>query len=97
MRRAINRDRLQRAEAIGGATFFLIGLGTGLSGALLWGVTKVLGTDIHPLMYVIATVLLVSVIPLILLAGYFLDRSEKRPTESLISETTDSEERGSLK
>ena len=76
MRRMVNRTRLQKWEAVCGASCFIAGILAPVLGMSLLGLEWVMGVKIHTWLHFIGTALLVIGIPLILFAGFCLDWAE---------------------
>lgn len=69
-------------EAAGGVFGLAAGLLAAVLGGALTASTWVLGAELHPRLRWFGTALMVSTIPLLLLAGYCLDRMERGPKQA---------------
>src|SRR5262245_34217937 len=78
MRLVIDERRKQNVATTFGALSFMVGVAAAICGSVLIASLWIFGSDLHPWLKVAGTILLVAVIPLVLLAGYFLDWSEHR-------------------
>lgn len=72
---------LKSWEALGAVCCFAGGIGAGLIGSVLTGLTWIVGAQLHPLLRGTGTGLLILTIPLLILAGYFMDWAERKPTK----------------
>jgi hypothetical protein len=77
MRKVVNRNRVRRWEAVGGACCFLGGILAALLGSLLTASGWIVGAELHPWIHGAGTALLIVTIPLILFAGFCLDLAER--------------------
>ena len=82
MRLVIDERRKRNVATTFGALSFLVGVVAAITGCVLIVSLWIFGAEIHPWLKVAGTILLVAVIPLVLLAGYFLDWSEDRRESS---------------
>src|SRR5262249_59177096 len=78
MRLVIDERRKRNVATTFGALSFLVGVVAAITGCVLIVSLWIFGAEIHPWLKVAGTILLVAVIPLVLLAGYFLYWSEDR-------------------
>ena len=74
------KSALKAWEAAGAVCCFAGGIGAALIGSLLTALTWILGAPLHPWVRGTGTGLLILTIPLLILAGYFMDWAERKPT-----------------
>jgi hypothetical protein len=79
MRKLINTKRIRTYEAIGGVCCFVGGILAALVGSLMTLGELIVGTKLHPVVHLVGTTFLVAAIPLIIVAGFCLDWSERHP------------------
>ena len=89
MSRTQERKRLQRWEAVCGASCFVAGIVAPVLGLCLLSIEWLAGIPLESWLHVVATTLLVVGIPLILFAGFCLDWAEAKPKEPLPNRTSD--------
>ena len=69
-------------ESIGAICCFAGGIAAAIMGSALTALTWILGGELHPWVRAVGTGFLVLTIPLLILAGYFLDWLERKPKKS---------------
>jgi hypothetical protein len=75
------KNTLKAWEAAGAVGCFAGGIGAALIGSVLTALNWILGAQLHPWLRGTGTGLLILTIPLLILAGYFMDWAERKPTQ----------------
>ncbi len=82
MRKEIQKSRVRKLEAAGGAFCFIAGILAATLGSLLTASGWITGVELHPWLHGAGTVLLVVTIPLIIFSGFCLDWAEQGPNKA---------------